>query len=494
MEYYEQYEGENHNYNKKHHLIFSTEDAAANANTETTTNQQSKRLCPQCFKGFSSGKALGGHMRIHAQAAAAPNKQQQVRFLLKKQQKILVMDDPHPLTTANNININDESKPTCSLCGKSFPSKKSLFGHMRCHPDREWRGIQPPPAPPRTNSPSPTPPCSYVSDPKLNNDHQNIDSSDSAANDDHLTKYVTPGWSVTDRRGRKALRTPRVLVQPSSVDDDELRGDLDAFLTFHEKIHRLEAKNYSNSAAEDVTNRVVYGSKKKQKTELFGDRLGINKRANHSGNFFGKALVHEYFPEDDKDDESDSRDTELLPSNDGSSGGEKILMVKSNKKKRKVKLMADLESTEEGTIMNRRYRCDICNKGFPSHQALGGHRSSHNKFKVSIINTVVKKEQDHHHHDDKSRDQQKSHQQRQHMVLVEETHQCKICNKSFLTGQALGGHQRCHWTPPQLLLADELPAPTLVTSSAEASQITERRVVNFDLNEMPPTEEDNWDS
>ncbi|PQQ04439.1 CCR4-NOT transcription complex subunit 3 [Prunus yedoensis var. nudiflora] len=36
--------------------------------------------------------------------------------------------------------------PVCSVCKRSnFSSWKALFGHMRCHPERQWRGCFPPP-------------------------------------------------------------------------------------------------------------------------------------------------------------------------------------------------------------------------------------------------------------------------------------------------------------------------------------------------------------
>ncbi|XP_052182909.1 zinc finger protein ZAT10-like [Diospyros lotus] len=74
------------------------------------------------------------------------------------------------------------------------------------------------------------------------------------------------------------------------------------------------------------------------------------------------------------------------------------------------------------------YKCSVCDKAFPSHQALGGHKASHRKHGgaeeqassstgpfVSALNPSGR------------------------------THECSICHMSFPTGQALGGHKRRHY-------------------------------------------------
>ena len=35
--------------------------------------------------------------------------------------------------------------PVCIVCSKQFGSWKAVFGHMRSHPGRHWRGVFPPP-------------------------------------------------------------------------------------------------------------------------------------------------------------------------------------------------------------------------------------------------------------------------------------------------------------------------------------------------------------
>ncbi|KAL1541672.1 zinc finger protein ZAT9-like [Salvia divinorum] len=104
----------------------------------------------------------------------------------------------------------------------------------------------------------------------------------------------------------------------------------------------------------------------------------------------------------------------------------------SRRKKRfKTNQNLDLDQSEVDSLSQSeccKFRCMICNKGFPSYQALGGHRASHKKFKgccAPTIPTVIPKP-DH--------------------------HECPICFKVFPSGQALGGHKRSH-----LMITDHQP-------------------------------------
>ncbi|XP_010530491.1 PREDICTED: zinc finger protein ZAT10-like [Tarenaya hassleriana] len=100
------------------------------------------------------------------------------------------------------------------------------------------------------------------------------------------------------------------------------------------------------------------------------------------------------------------------------------------------------------------YKCSVCGKAFPSYQALGGHKASHRKHLLAAAG------------DD-------------HCATTSTTtsatasgggrcHVCSICNKSFRTGQALGGHKRCHYD-----------GGSSVESSSHVSQQSQRQ---FDLN------------
>ncbi|CAJ1972810.1 unnamed protein product [Sphenostylis stenocarpa] len=75
------------------------------------------------------------------------------------------------------------------------------------------------------------------------------------------------------------------------------------------------------------------------------------------------------------------------------------------------------------------YKCSVCDKTFPSYQALGGHKASHRKLAGGGTD-----------------DQPTSTATSSATTAVGgRAHECSICHKSFPTGQALGGHKRCHY-------------------------------------------------
>ncbi|CAH8346766.1 unnamed protein product [Eruca vesicaria subsp. sativa] len=80
------------------------------------------------------------------------------------------------------------------------------------------------------------------------------------------------------------------------------------------------------------------------------------------------------------------------------------------------------------------YKCSVCGKAFPSYQALGGHKASHRTKPPSNDSTspmIIAGEK---------------HQTSTATVPPSgKIHECSICHKVFPTGQALGGHKRCHY-------------------------------------------------
>ncbi|XP_028788336.1 zinc finger protein ZAT6-like [Neltuma alba] len=76
------------------------------------------------------------------------------------------------------------------------------------------------------------------------------------------------------------------------------------------------------------------------------------------------------------------------------------------------------------------HRCTVCNKVFSSYQALGGHKASHRKSSSeSTANASTAA-------DNASTSSGAG---------TGRMHECSICHKVFPTGQALGGHKRCHY-------------------------------------------------
>ncbi|CAO1939506.1 unnamed protein product [Urochloa humidicola] len=93
------------------------------------------------------------------------------------------------------------------------------------------------------------------------------------------------------------------------------------------------------------------------------------------------------------------------------------------------------------------HACSVCGKAFPSYQALGGHKASHRVKPppVSAGSIKVEEEDSKTHHAVAAAAPSSSGSAGASEGKAAAAHECNVCGKVFPTGQALGGHKRCHY-------------------------------------------------
>lgn len=90
------------------------------------------------------------------------------------------------------------------------------------------------------------------------------------------------------------------------------------------------------------------------------------------------------------------------------------------------------------------HRCSVCGKAFPSYQALGGHKASHRPKPAGATAGVDEPAAT----TAASPAASSSTSSGAGAGAVGKVHECSVCKKTFPTGQALGGHKRCHYEGP----------------------------------------------
>ncbi|AET01065.1 putative transcription factor C2H2 family [Medicago truncatula] len=143
-----------------------------------------------------------------------------------------------------------------------------------------------------------------------------------------------------------------------------------------------------------------------------------------------------------------------------------LLLSNSNPKNKKAKAKATTTVVDE----DDQFVCSCCNKVFGSHQALGGHRASHKNVKGCFANTTTTITASSNsttgrtfmtpHDDTMTRggnvEVEGEAVNNNEMINCIIGHKCSICLRVFSTGQALGGHKRCHWEKVE----PKTPTPT----------------------------------
>ncbi|XP_060168901.1 zinc finger protein ZAT11-like [Lycium barbarum] len=120
-------------------------------------------------------------------------------------------------------------------------------------------------------------------------------------------------------------------------------------------------------------------------------------------------------------------------------------------------LMARLNNSNTSSSDHHNdFECKTCNKRFPSFQALGGHRTSHNKRPKLLGEFVIEAKKN-------------------------KMHKCSICGMEFSLGQALGGHMRHH--------RDKINKTSMIISVLKKLN-SSKRIVCLDLNLTPHVDVD----
>ncbi|CAI0383251.1 unnamed protein product [Linum tenue] len=116
-------------------------------------------------------------------------------------------------------------------------------------------------------------------------------------------------------------------------------------------------------------------------------------------------------------------------------------------------IVQTVDKAKGTTVSKGMFECKACKKVFNSHQALGGHRASHKKVKGCFAARL-----DHNNQasivDDIMVDDDVVTTQHDDTFMKSKVHECSICHRVFSSGQALGGHKRCHWITSNSPTAD----------------------------------------
>ncbi|CAL5198434.1 unnamed protein product [Lathyrus oleraceus] len=416
--------------------------------------QELKHACKFCNKSFPCGRSLGGHMRSHINNSS-PSSEKTEQKTEQKQKLDSINNGCIGSETNGSYGLRENPKKTwrkriadsseeglvydkfCKECGKCFQSWKALFGHMKCHSEKE----------------------------RVCNSLEDQDSWTNNAKDVQSDNEITaPSRKRRSKRTRTRYNNSIVAAAAtcSSVSEAEQEQEEVAMSLI---MLSKDASPWSGLAESSDNNSVYIEHRSSVRTNLVTKFNANNKNlttttasasASASAMNVAKLMKQKNFYYKGKS--SEFLDTEE---------GFKIKgFIKSTKLELDyVSTMDDSEAENGKNIVNGtesvttgKFECTTCNKIFHSYQALGGHRASHKKNKGCFASKIdddnniensVEFENDLFHEPATESKIMKiihSHKNNEHIqnMKIKGHHECPICFKVFQSGQALGGHKRSH--------------------------------------------------
>ncbi|XP_058190208.1 zinc finger protein ZAT9-like [Rhododendron vialii] len=167
------------------------------------------------------------------------------------------------------------------------------------------------------------------------------------------------------------------------------------------------------------------------------------------------------------------------------------------------------EEEKAKEVVKGNFQCKACKKVFNSHQALGGHRASHKRVKGCFAARFENIDDDNIVEDDNELSNP-TNSDALHLIDLNSTseapaifsplkkkfkvHECSICHRVFSSGQALGGHKRCHWLISNM--AENNAVPTFRGFRYDSEQLFKKPMICksqlLDLN-LPTLFDDTYD-
>ncbi|XWS37293.1 hypothetical protein CRYUN_Cryun19dG0030700 [Craigia yunnanensis] len=485
-------------------------------------NQEFKHVCKFCSKSFPCGRSLGGHMRSHM---TNNNNSAETDDKLSKKKLVSVNNVGNDANTETGINggyilrekpkktwrLADSSEDTsvhdkvCKECGKGFQSWKALFGHMKCHSEKE-----------RASDNSLEEQDSWTSaNQKLLMDSQSDNETAApskgrrskrrtrymgTANSStfSLTNHASPSMSEIEQEQEEVALSLMMLsrdvghwaglnsVAESSNNNSvflEAKIVIKASICNGKEVRKLKKQKENNLESATVDSETFQtgagqsefcasglsktGIIRENKTKT---KVSVDESVKDERN--GKSQLDGQFGAENSEVELSKKLVKQTGVNRAQLGSNRL-----NSSKRKLqdhshdpelksgsvnKLTTDVLDSEFCKDPHKRskFECTTCNKIFHSYQALGGHRASHKKFKGCFASRIDSIETENSPDPTADSNLVKSignetpiahlaadsddKAEVSYGVKKSKGHECPICLKVFPSGQALGGHKRSH--------------------------------------------------